>query len=95
MEDQIGSLEPGKHADLIALDLNEIGWVPFGGQDVYTALVYSVSGMHVRDVMVSGRWLLREGQFEKLDYRAACAELDAALAHLRDRRAEGEEVGAS
>ena len=91
LEDQIGSLEPGKRADLIALDLQEIGWAPLGGQDVYTALVYSVSGMHVRDVMVDGRWLLREGQFEKLDYRAACAELDAALEHLRDRRSEGEE----
>jgi len=95
LEDQIGSLEPGKRADLIALDLKEIGWAPLGGQDVYTALVYSVSGMHVRDVMVDGRWLLREGQFMTLDYEAACAELDAALADLRDRRAEGEEGGAS
>jgi 5-methylthioadenosine/S-adenosylhomocysteine deaminase len=39
LQDEIGSLEPGKKADLIALDLDEIGWGPTGGQDPYTALV--------------------------------------------------------
>jgi len=92
LEERIGSLEPGKRADLIALDLSEIGWAPSAAQDVYTALVYSVSGMHVRDVMVDGQWLLRAGQFTTLDYATACAELEAAFAELRGRRAKGEQA---
>jgi 5-methylthioadenosine/S-adenosylhomocysteine deaminase len=68
LEDEIGSLEAGKQADLIALDLGEIGWAPLEGQDVYTALVYSVTGMHVRDVMVAGRWLYRDGAWTTIDY---------------------------
>jgi 5-methylthioadenosine/S-adenosylhomocysteine deaminase len=68
MQDEIGSLEKGKKADLIALDLDEIGWAPFGGQDFYAALVYAVSGYHVRDVMVNGRWLYRNNEYQTLDY---------------------------
>jgi 5-methylthioadenosine/S-adenosylhomocysteine deaminase len=83
---EIGSLEAGKRADLIALDLRGIGWAPRGGQDLYTALVYSVSGLHVRDVMVDGAWLLREGAWTTLDYPAACARLEDAQAELRRRR---------
>jgi 5-methylthioadenosine/S-adenosylhomocysteine deaminase len=83
LEDEIGSLEPGKKADLITLDLTGVGWGPAGGQDVYTALVYSVCGLHVRDVMVDGNWLLREGELTTLDYASASADLDAAHAELR------------
>lgn len=87
LQDQIGSLEAGKRADLIALDLNEIGWAPSAGQDIYTALVYSVSGLHVRDVMVDGTWLLRDGRFTTADYAAARAQLEAAHLELRRRKA--------
>jgi 5-methylthioadenosine/S-adenosylhomocysteine deaminase len=83
LEDEIGSLEPGKKADLITLDLTGVGWGPVGGQDVYTALVYSVCGLHVRDAMVDGNWLLREGELTTLDYASASADLDAAHAELR------------
>jgi 5-methylthioadenosine/S-adenosylhomocysteine deaminase len=85
LADEIGTLEPGKKADLIALDLTEIGWVPTGGQDLYTALVYSVCGLHVTDVMVDGNWLFRDRAWTTLDYAADCAELDAAYAELRRR----------
>jgi 5-methylthioadenosine/S-adenosylhomocysteine deaminase len=87
LEDEISSLEPGKSADLIALDLGEIGWAPDGGQDLYTALVHSVGGMHVTDVMVAGRWLYREGRWTTLDYPAAVAKLEQAHAGLRQARA--------
>lgn len=84
-EKEIGSLEAGKKADLIALDLNEIGWAPFGGQDFYAALVYAVSGYHVRDVMVNGRWLYRNSQYQTLDYLKVRRELEAKHDELMRR----------
>ena len=84
-ENEIGSLEPGKKADLIALDLDEVGWAPRGGQDIYTALVYSVTGQHVRDVMVNGRWLFRENRWLTLDFNAARRELEEQHANLMKR----------
>jgi 5-methylthioadenosine/S-adenosylhomocysteine deaminase len=84
-EKEIGSLETGKKADLIALDLDEIGWAPFGGQDFYTALVYAVSGYHVRDVMVNGRWLYRNNRFLSIDYAKARRELETKHDELMRR----------
>jgi 5-methylthioadenosine/S-adenosylhomocysteine deaminase len=86
LADQIGSLEAGKQADLITLDLGGIGWGPRGGQDLYTALVYATSGLAVQDVMVGGEWLLRHGQWTTLDYRRARRELELAHQALRERR---------
>lgn len=85
LEEEIGSLESGKKADWISLDLDEIGWGPRGAQDVYTALVYAVNGNYVRDVMVDGAWLLRDNRWTTLDYAGARHELDAANARLRER----------
>jgi 5-methylthioadenosine/S-adenosylhomocysteine deaminase len=85
LEYEIGSLEPPKRADLIALDLDEVGWAPLAAQDVYTALVYAVSGLHTRDSMVGGRWLMRDGRLLTIDYAAARAELEAAHRALRAR----------
>lgn len=85
LEDVTGSLEPGKQADLITLDLDEAGWGPEGAQSLYTALVYAVNGNYVRDVMVNGNWLMREGVFTTLDVSGARYELDCANAELRQR----------
>src|SRR5262245_60321757 len=41
LDEEIGSLERGKRADLLALDARAIGFVPRAAQDVYTALVYA------------------------------------------------------
>lgn len=71
--DEIGALEVGKKADLILLDRNGIGWTPFPTNDPFTALVYSVSGQQVSDVMVDGAWLLRECAWQTLDYAGAVA----------------------
>ena len=85
LEDQIGSLEVGKKADLISLDTDAVGWAPRNGQDVYTALVYAVSGMHVCDVMVDGEWLLKDARWTTLDYLGARRELEEARAELARR----------
>ncbi len=84
-EKEIGSLEVGKKADLIALDLDEIGWSPLGGQDIYTALVYSVTGQHVRDVMVNGQWLFRDNNWLTVNFNEARRELETQHSDLMDR----------
>ncbi|MBW4436461.1 MAG: amidohydrolase [Pleurocapsa minor GSE-CHR-MK-17-07R] len=73
LEDEIGVVAAGKKADLIVLDQQEIGWAPAGANAPFTALVYSVNGLHVTDTMADGRWLMRERRLTTLDYRAARA----------------------
>ena len=82
LDDEIGELASGKRADLIVLDRSGPGWAPLTGNDPFTALVYSVNGSQVRDVMVDGRWLLRERKLITLDYREATAQLNADAQRL-------------
>jgi type II secretory pathway component PulL len=43
---------------------------------VYTALVYSVTGQHVTDTMVNGRWLYRKNKWLTVDHDKARVELE-------------------
>ena len=88
LEDEIGSLEKGKKADLIALDLSDIGWRPFCGEDYYTQIVYSISGMSVTDSMVNGRWLMRDRSILTIDVEAAMEDTEWATEQLKKRIAD-------
>ncbi len=61
----IGSLEPGKQADLVRIDLSAPRLQPI--YDPYATLVYSTMADDVRDVMVAGRWLMRDRQVLTLE----------------------------
>jgi 5-methylthioadenosine/S-adenosylhomocysteine deaminase len=65
-----GSLEPGKRADLIVVDLGEIHNIPRFGRDpgaIYSQLVYATKSTDVVDVMCNGQWLMRERRLLTVD----------------------------
>ena len=86
-----GSLEPGKRADLIVVDLDRPHLVPRFDRDpeaIYSQLVYAAKSTDVLDVMCDGRWLMRERQLLTLDepelHREAAdvaRRIDAFLIH--------------
>jgi 5-methylthioadenosine/S-adenosylhomocysteine deaminase len=58
-----GSLEAGKRADLILLDLDTLHNAPSFSRDpnaVYAQIVYAAKSSDVLDVMCNGRWLMRD-----------------------------------
>jgi len=68
----IGSLEAGKRADLIVLDLDRLHNVPAFGHDaggIYGQIVYASKSTDVVDVMCNGRWLMRNSALLTLDER--------------------------
>ena len=68
-----GSLEPGKRADLIVVDLDRLHNVPSFDRDpsaVYARLVYASKSTDVVDVMCNGRWLMRDRALLTLDEHA-------------------------
>jgi 5-methylthioadenosine/S-adenosylhomocysteine deaminase len=67
MEKEIGSLETGKRADLISIDLDAPNAVPM--YDVYSQLVYSLKGSNVIDVIVNGREVVRDKRCLTLDQK--------------------------
>jgi 5-methylthioadenosine/S-adenosylhomocysteine deaminase len=72
-----GSLEPGKRADLILVNLSPLHNSPRFRRDpngVYAQLVYAAKSTDVSDVMVNGKWLMRERRLTTLDERQLLAE---------------------
>ena len=65
LEEQVGSLEPGKCADIITVDRRGLHLQP--PHEIYAHLVYGVRGADVRDVLVEGQQLLRAGEFVSAD----------------------------
>ena len=65
MEDRIGSLEPGKQADIVILDHSAPSMFPV--YDPYAALVYGASPRDVDTVLCAGRVLMRNRSIFHLD----------------------------
>jgi 5-methylthioadenosine/S-adenosylhomocysteine deaminase len=70
LQDEIGSLEPGKKADVILLDLMAPAMVPWHEDNLLANLVYSASGSIVDTVLVDGRVVVRGGVVRTLDESA-------------------------
>jgi 5-methylthioadenosine/S-adenosylhomocysteine deaminase len=72
LEKEIGSLEAGKRADLITVSLDQPHAAPM--YEVYSQLVYALKASDVADVMVIGRWVVRNRRPLTLDWPAIAAK---------------------
>ena len=61
MDDRIGSLEPGKRADVVVHDTSGPHWIT-RSSDPVLQLVWSSDGRSVRDVVVDGRVVVRDAR---------------------------------
>jgi len=82
---EIGSLEPGKAADLVALDLNSPNMQPL--YHPVSQAVYAANGAEVRLTMVAGEVLYKDGKFEKFDYPALLDEVGKIRDWLKENAA--------
>lgn len=71
MGDAIGSIEPGKRADLVLVDCDRIETQPL--YDPISQLVYATGRQHVTDVWIDGQRKLRDGELTGIDTRAIVA----------------------
>ena len=65
MESEIGSLEVGKKADLIVLNLNSPHAVPL--YDLYAQIVYSLKSSDVQTVVIGGKIVMHNRQVQTLN----------------------------
>jgi 5-methylthioadenosine/S-adenosylhomocysteine deaminase len=73
-EEDLGSLEPGKRADLIVVGRAEPRLHPL--YDAVSHLVYAAKGADVRHVVVEGKVIMRDRRVLTLDAAAVLAEAD-------------------
>ncbi len=82
LDDRIGSLEPGKSADLIAIDMEHPRTRPL--YDAIAQVVYAAASDQVSDVWVAGRRLLENGRLTTLDSEEVVEQADRWTDILRN-----------
>jgi 5-methylthioadenosine/S-adenosylhomocysteine deaminase len=81
--DDIGSLEPGRWADLVHVDLSDSTFVmPEDDAQLLSNLVWAGGSRLVRDVWVAGEQVLADREPTRVDRTAATADLRRAAARL-------------
>ena len=80
LEKEIGSLMPGKEADLIVLDMSKPHLLPFYNPDL---LVYAASGADVSTAIVSGRLIMQDRKILTFDVDEAMAKVQELAEALK------------
>lgn len=89
LDDVTGSLSEGKAADLVAVDLRGLHFVPvLTGDDfnVPAHLVFTASARDVADVWVEGRHLVTDGRVLTVDVAEVARRAQEAAEELFERR---------
>nr|WP_298133455.1 TRZ/ATZ family hydrolase [uncultured Pseudoxanthomonas sp.] len=77
LDDRIGSIEPGKHADLVCVDLSALETQPL--HHVVSQLIYATGRQQVSDVWIAGKAKLRQRVLVDID-------IDGVIANARQWR---------
>jgi 5-methylthioadenosine/S-adenosylhomocysteine deaminase len=83
LEDEIGSIEVGKRADLILVERDRPHLTP--GLDPWSTVVYAARGSDVRTVLVDGEILMRDFELTRMDGAEVTAQGREAAVDLARR----------
>jgi len=78
----LGSIEPGKKADIVVVDCRSPGMVPTTVENAVANLVYASPSRAVRDTIVDGKFVLRDSKFPGLDEQELLARATNAAEKL-------------
>ena len=83
LEREVGSLEPGKRADVIVVALDRLHTTP--RPDLVSTLIYAAEAADVRTVLIDGRVVMRERELLRLEEREVVLEAETHAAQLSAR----------
>lgn len=93
MADRIGSIEPGKQADLIRIALDDPRLHPI--YDIYSMLTFAALPCDVRGTMVAGTWLMQDRQVSTIEAPKALGDALQIAGQFRARIVEIDRTKAS
>ncbi|SMB99456.1 Cytosine/adenosine deaminase [Thermanaeromonas toyohensis ToBE] len=85
LEQEIGSLEVGKKADVIVVDLREFHQLPEDNVDIYGKLVYATRGSDVTWTIVDGQVVVANRQLLTIDTEELRQKCNQALRRVKRR----------
>lgn len=80
LQDRTGSLTPGKHADLILINVADLNLYPNG--NAFGTVVHAAERSNIDTVMIGGRIVKQHGQVVGLDSARLRAAIDESRAYL-------------
>jgi 5-methylthioadenosine/S-adenosylhomocysteine deaminase len=87
LQDKIGSLVPGKLADIAVVDMQTPWCMPVRPQNLISDLVWNANGSDVTHVLVDGEILVKDGQLTRFDERELLAETQRTANRVWERAA--------
>lgn len=85
LEAEIGSIEVGKRADLVLLDLNQLHTYPSNSVSPVSRIVYSASRRDVETVLINGRLVMENRQLLTLDRASILRHANEAISRVLKR----------
>ncbi len=83
MESEIGSLEAGKKADMILMDMMQPHAHPI--YNIYSLLVYSMKGADVESVIIDGKFVMRDRKILNLDEKSLYSKIESVAVKIREK----------
>jgi cytosine/adenosine deaminase-related metal-dependent hydrolase len=80
LENEIGSIEIDKIADISFIKNNQVHSVPY--ENVYSKLVYSTQASDVDSVMINGKWVLKNRELSALNETEIVQSVQKAILHF-------------
>ncbi|MCX6087164.1 MAG: amidohydrolase family protein [Caldiserica bacterium] len=86
MEEELGTLEPGKRADMVLVDLGRDMFAQPGAHtNVYCRLVYEASTNNIACTIIDGRIVYRDGRVIGCDEEALVEQANAELVRILEK----------
>jgi len=79
---ELGSLEPGKKADIVLVDLNKIHTSPGLNRDPISQLVYSATAQDVHTTIINGKIVMQNRKVETIDVEQTIKEANQICEQL-------------
>jgi 5-methylthioadenosine/S-adenosylhomocysteine deaminase len=83
MESEIGSLEAGKKADMILMDMLQPHAHPI--YNIYSLLVYSMKGADVESVIIDGKFVMRDRKILNMDEKSLYSKIECVAVKIREK----------
>ncbi|MBL7959068.1 5'-deoxyadenosine deaminase [bacterium] len=83
MEKEIGSIEPGKNADLVLMDLENVHSMP--EENIYSSIIYSARSTDVKTVIVDGKVVMKNRELRTIDEQQVVKNIRPQIKKLLNR----------
>lgn len=82
LQEKIGSIEEGKKADIIIVNMEEVTQKPMN--NIFAEIVYNIKGTNVETTIINGKILMENRKIEKIDEKSIYEECNRIICRIQN-----------